>query len=136
MDCETFFATVDAHLGTHWEQPTRTATGDQCVVDFFHPRVIERFGAEGLGTQFNRSGIVWVPRAERLSVQLRVPETHAGAVTEALAGTPLSVDRTDHRGVPVDGTVVTVLHYAMQATGVSRDTLDETLSALAVALSV
>lgn len=100
MDCEAFFRAVERHLGGRYERPTRTTSGGQCVVDFFHPRIAERFGADGVGTQFNRSGVVWVPAADRLGVQLRAPAAHDGAVADALAVAPVAFDRTDHRGVP------------------------------------
>lgn len=137
MDCAAFFELVADRLGDHSVEPTRTATGGQCVVDFFHPRTEERLGTDGLATRFNRSGVVWVPDADRLGVRLRVPATHGDAIAEALAGAPFPFDRTDHRGVVTpDGEVVTVLHVSLRTDDVARGDLEATLDAVARALSV
>lgn len=136
MDCEQFFAAVDAHLDTAGGV-SRTETGGQCVVDFFHPRIVDRFGTTGVQSQFNRSGVVWVPPVDRLGVQLRVPAAHEDAVEEALADAPLAFERIDHRGVSAPGgEMVTVLHYSAGASGVSGDTLDATVAAVGTALRV
>lgn len=136
MDCETFFATVDRHLADLYDRPSRTTTGGQCVVDFYHPRVVATFGTEGLVTRFNRSGIVWAP-PDRLRVQLRVPESHETAVADALAAGPFPAEVTDHRGASTpDGEMVTILHYAIREAGVSNEDLESTLDAVATALEV
>jgi len=137
MDCERFFRIVDAQFGAHYVEPIRTESGGQCVVDFFHPRVVDRFGTAGVGTQFNRSGVVWVSEAGRLAIQLRVPEESDDAVRAALADAPLAVERTDHRGVATpDGEIVTVVHYSVGVDGVTVEELETTLSTVAGALAV
>lgn len=136
VDCEAFFERVETHLGGRYERPDRTTSGGQCVVDFFHPRTLDAFG-DGLAGSFNRSGVVWVPAAARLGVQLRVPEAHGDAVAGALAGAPFAFDRTDHRGVSrPDGEMVTVLHFSTRASGASPAAVDRTLAAVGAALSV
>lgn len=136
MDCQSFFATVEHYLGDRCERPTRLTPGRQCVYEFFHPRIPDALGTDGVAATFNRSGVVWAPPEDRLGVRLRVPESHGDAVSDALAGAPLSFERTDHRGVVRAGEVVTVLHYAVSATDVSPEVLEATLSTLADALAV
>lgn len=137
MDCKRFFAAVETHLGDRAGEGSRTETGGQCVVDFFHPRIVERFGTAGVQSQFNRSGVVWAPAVSRLGIQLRIPAEHDDAVGEALADAPLTFDRTDHRGVSApEGEMVTVVHYSARASDVDGGTLDATLAAVAVALAV
>lgn len=137
MDCPEFFAVVEATLADRCERPTRSTPGDQCVFEFFHPRVADRLGTDGLATRFNRSGVVWAPRRDRLAVQVRVPAAHDDAVSTALAAAPFAVERTDHRRVSAPGgEVVAMLHYSIRASDVSPDAFDATLSAVAVALAV
>lgn len=137
MDCERFFEAVDAHFGDRAAEVGRTETAGQCVVDFFHPRIVGRFGTTGVQSQFNRSGVVWVPPVDRVRIQLRIPAAHDDAVTDALADAPLPFERTDHRGVSApDGEMVTVLHYSADASDVSENALDATLAAVATALVV
>ena len=137
MDCPAFFDAAEARLAERAVEPSRTAVGDQCVFEFYHPRVVERLGAGSLVTRFNRSGVVWAPRADHLKVKLRVTDPHRDAVVDALAASPFSFHETDHRvvGAP-DGEMVTVLHYSMSTDGVSRADLDATIDALAGALAV
>ena len=137
MDCQGFFEAVEERLSDRYADPTRTVVGDQCVVEFFHPRVVERLGADSLVTRFNRSGAVWAPRADHLKIKLRVTDPHRDAVVEALAAAPLAFDETDHRvvGAP-DGEMVTVLHYGTSTDEVSRADLEGTLDAVAAALAV
>lgn len=137
IGCRTFFEMVETSLGGRYDRPTRREPGGQCVVDFFHPRAVERLGTEGLATRFNRSGLVWAPPADRLAVQLRVPAAHDEAVTAALADAPVAFERTDHRGVAAsDGEVVTMLHYSVRTGPVARDDLVATLDAVGAALVV
>ena len=137
MDCQGFFEAVETRLADRYEEPTRTVVGDQCVVEFFHPRVVERLGTGSLVTRFNRSGVVWAPRADHLKIKLRVTDPHRDAVVDALAVAPFSFDETDHRvvGAP-DGEMVTILHYGVSTDGVSRAELEATLDAVAEALAV
>jgi hypothetical protein len=137
MDCEDFFDAVDRRLTGRYREPTRTTAGTQCVVDFFHPRIVARFGTDGLATRFNRSGVVWAPAGARLGVELRVPATHEAAVAAALADAPFAFDCTDHRGVTAPGgETVTVLHFTAREADVDRTARDATLDAVADALAV
>lgn len=137
MDCEPFFALATDLLGDAWVRPERSVAGGQCVVDFFHPRTVERLGEDGIVTAFNRSGVVWAPPARRLGVQLRVPAAHDDATTAALAAAPFAFDRTDHRGASApDGEMVRLLHYAVREPDVDDDDLRDTLRAVAAALDV
>lgn len=137
MDCEAFFETVRARLSARYEDPTETAVGDQCVVEFYHPRVVERLGIDSLVTRFNRSGLVWAPRADRLGVKLRITDPHGEAVADALGAAPFPFEESDHRvvGAP-DGEMVTVRHYSLRTGPVPRDDLVSTLDAVAEALAV
>jgi hypothetical protein len=109
----------------------------QCVVDFFHPRIVERLGSDGLAVRFNRSGVVWAPSGGHFGAELRVPAGHDEAVRAALADAPVPFERSDHRGVGApDGELVTVLHYSGRASDVSVTCRDETLDAVAAALDV
>jgi hypothetical protein len=137
MECESTFDAVESHLGEWWVRPTTTTAHGQCVVDFFHPRTVERLGEDGLVTAFNRSGVVWAPSGRLLRIQLRVPETFDEAVRNALAAAPFPADRTDHRGASApDGEMVSLLHYTIRGTGVTDDAFDATLAAVADALRV
>lgn len=137
MDCEAFFGAVEARLSGRCEEPTETPAGDQCIVEFYHPRVVERLGIDTLVGRFNRSGLVWAPRGDRLGVKLRVPDPHGETVADALVGAPLAFEETDHRvvGAP-DGEMVTVLHFSMRTGPVSEADLEATLDAVAAALGV
>lgn len=137
MDCPAFFEAVETRLSGRYEEPTETVVGDQCVVEFYHPRVVERLGTDSLVGRFNRSGLVWAPRGDRLGVKLRVPDPHGGAVADALAGAPFPFEETDHRvvGAP-DGEMVTVLHYSLRTGPISREEFETTLDAVAAALEV
>lgn len=137
MDCAAFFEAVSERLSGRYEEPTETTVGDQCVVEFYHPRVIERLGADSLVARFNRSGLVWAPRGDRLGVKLRITDPHREAVVDALAGAPFPFEESDHRvvGAP-DGEMVTILHYALRTGPVSRDDFEATLAAVADALAV
>ena len=137
MDCATFFDLLDERLGDRHHEPSRTTVGDQCVVEFYHPRVVERLGTGSLVTRFNRSGVVWAPLADHLKVKLRVTDPHRDAVVEALDRAPFAFAETDHRvvGAP-DGEMVTVLHYSMSTDGVSRAEVEATLDAVGAALAV
>jgi hypothetical protein len=137
MDCASFFETVADRLGSHAADPTETVVGDQCVVEFYHPRVVERLGTDSLVTRFNRSGLVWAPRGDRLGVKIRVTDPHRDAVTAALAAAPFSFEETDHRvvGAP-DGEMVTILHYSVRTGPVSEADLHSTLDAVAAALAI
>ncbi|MFB6130912.1 MAG: hypothetical protein ABEJ28_08840 [Salinigranum sp.] len=135
MDCETFFTLVEARLGDRWARPTRRTVSHQCVVDFFHPGIVDRFGDGGVAAAFNRSGVVWAPPARRLGVQLRVPAECDRAVAEALEAAPFPADRTDHRGASAPGgEMVSILHYAIRREGVDDDELAATLQAVSRAL--
>ena len=137
MDCAAFFEAVGTRLGDRYAEPTETTVGDQCVVEFYHPRVVERLGTDSLVGRFNRSGLVWAPRGDRLGVKLRVPDPHGGPVADALAVAPFPFEETDHRvvGAP-DGEMVTVLHYSLRTGPVSEADLEATLDAVADALDV
>lgn len=137
MDCAAFFEAVEARLADGYEEPSETVVGDQCVVEFYHPRVVERLGTDSLVGRFNRSGLVWAPRGDRLGVKLRVPGSHGEAVADALAGAPFPFEETDHRvvGAP-DGEMVTVLHFSVRTGPVSDAELEATLEAVAAALAV
>ena len=137
MDCAAFFEAVDARLGEWAEAPNRTTVGEQCVVEFYHPRTVARLGDGSLVARFNRSGVVWAPRADHLKVKLRVPAAHRAGVVAALAAVPFPVDETDHRivGAP-DGEMVTVLHFSISTDGVTPDEVGTTLDALAAALAI
>lgn len=136
MACESFFQTVADRLGSHATDPTETVVGDQCVVEFYHPRVVDRLGTDSLVTRFNRSGLVWAPRGDRLGVKIRVIDSHRDAVREALEAAPVSFEETDHRvvGAP-DGEMVTILHYSVRTGPVSEVDLEATLDAVAAALA-
>lgn len=136
MDCESFFESVADRLGSHATDPTETVVGDQCVVEFYHPRVVDRLGTDSLVTRFNRSGLVWAPRGDRLGVKIRVTDPHRDAVIEALEAAPFPFEETDHRvvGAP-DGEMVTILHYSVRTGPVSEADLQSTLDAVAVALA-
>jgi hypothetical protein len=137
MTCESFFAAVDRVLGDRYRAPSSTATGGQCVVDFFHPRIVERLGTDGLAVRFNRSGVVWAAAGRHVGAELRIPAAHDDAVRAALAPAPLPFERSDHRGVAApDGEMVTVLHYTARAAGVSVADRDATLEAVGAALEV
>jgi len=137
MDCDAFFELVEERLSGGYEDPTRTVVGDQCVVEFYHPRVVERLGTHSLVTRFNRSGVVWAPRADHLKVKLRVPDPYGEAVVDALAAAPFPFSESDHRVVSATGgQMVTVLHYGMSTDEVAREDLDATLDAVAEALAV
>jgi hypothetical protein len=137
MECEPTFDAVEGHLDGLWVRPTTTTAHGQCVVDFFHPRTVERLGADGLVTAFNRSGVVWAPSGRLLRVQLRVPEAFDEAVLAALAAAPFPADRTDHRGAAApDGEMVSLLHYTVRGTAVTDGAFDATLAAVADALRV
>lgn len=137
MDCESFFEAVSAVLGSLAHDPSQTAVGDQCVVEFYHPRVVDRLGTDSLVTRFNRSGLVWAPRGERLGVKIRVTDPHRDAVVDALAAAPYPFEETDHRvvGAP-DGEMVTMLHFSLRTGPVSRSAFEDTLDAIAAALAV
>lgn len=137
MDCASFFETVSERLGAHAEDPSETVVGDQCVVEFYHPRVVERLGTDSLVTRFNRSGLVWATRGDRLGVKIRVPDPHRDAVADALEAAPYPFEEIDHRvvGAP-DGEMVTVLHYSVRTGPVSESDLVATLDAVAAALDV
>jgi len=137
MDCAAFFEAVEGRLSAHAVDPGTTVVGDQCVVEFYHPRVVERLGADGLAARFNRSGVVWAPRADHLKVKLRIPDPHRDAVAEALSAAPFPFEETDRRVVVApDGGTVTMLHYSVSTDGVSRSDLETTLDAVARALAV
>jgi|GEM_PF-6371712 len=137
MDCESFFETVTAALDSVAEDPSQTVVGDQCVVEFYHPRVVDRLGTDSLVTRFNRSGLVWAPRGERLGVKIRVTDLHRDAVVDALATAPYPFEETDHRvvGAP-DGEMVTMLHFSLRTGPVSQSAFEETIEAIAAALAV
>lgn len=137
MECDEFFALVEQRLSERYLEPTTTETGGQCVVEFFHPRVVERFGSDGLVTRFNRSGLVWAPPVDRLGAKLRVTDAVDGAVADALGRAPFPLERRDNRvvGAP-DGEMVTILHFSTRTGPVSRADLETTLEAIADALSV
>lgn len=137
MDCTAFFETATAELAELAGDPTRSTPGGQCVYEFYHPRIQERFGDQGLATSFNRSGVVWSPVGRQLGVKIRVPDAHGDAVADALADAPLEFEQTDHRGAAApDGEMVTVLHFAARASDVSTDATAATLAAVAAALAV
>jgi hypothetical protein len=137
MNCDSTFETVEDHLGDLWVRPTTTTAHAQCVVDFFHPRTVERLGDDGVVTAFNRSGVVWAPPGRRLGIQLRVPDDFDAEVRSALDAAPFPVSKTDHRGASApDGEMVSLLHYAIRATDVADEAFDATLAAVADALRV
>ena len=137
MDCQGFFEAVEERLSGRYEDPTQAAVGNQCVVEFYHPRVVERMGTDSLVTRFNRSGLVWAPRADRLGVKLRVNDAHGEAVTDALAGSPFPFEESDHRVVSApDGEMLTIVHYSLRTEIPSGDDLAATLDAVAGALAV
>jgi len=137
MDCEAFVGAVEARLPGSAGDPTSTVVGDQCVVEFYHPRVVERLGDGSLVARFNRSGLVWAPRGDRLGVKLRVTDPHGDAVADALAAAPFAFEETDHRvvGAP-DGEMVTVLHFSLRTGPVRPAELEATLDAVGRALAV
>ena len=137
MDCAAFFEAVEGRLSGRHAEPTETVVGDQCVAEFYHPRVVERLGTDSLVGRFNRSGLVWATRGDRLGVKIRITDPHGEAVADALAGAPFPFEETDHRvvGAP-DGEMVTVLHYSVRTGPVSREDLEATLDAVADALAV
>lgn len=57
MDCEAFFETVTARLDG-MSDPSRTVSGRQCALDFFHPRTAARLSDSGPIAAFYRSGVV------------------------------------------------------------------------------
>lgn len=137
MDCEAFLEAVEARLPDAAVDPTSTVVGDQCVVEFYHPRVVERLGDNSLVARFNRSGLVWVPRGARLGVKIRVTDPYRDAVAGALAAAPFAFEETDHRvvGAP-DGEMVTMLHFSVRTGPVSTAELASTLDAVGAALTV
>jgi hypothetical protein len=137
MDCPAFFDAVEERLSGRYEDPTQTAVGNQCVVEFYHPRIVERMGTNSLVTRFNRSGLVWAPRVDRVGARLRVTDEHGEAVTAALARSPFPFEESDHRVVSApDGKMATILHYSLRTEVASRDDLEATLDAVADALAV
>lgn len=137
MDCAAFFEAARAELGEIVAEPGQQTVGQQCVYEFYHPRVREHLGTEGLATSFNRSGAVWMPTGRQFAATLRVPERYGEAVSEALSPAPLSFDQTDHRGVAApDGEMLTMLHFSHRTGEVSGDDLRATLSALGTAVAV
>ncbi|MXR52819.1 hypothetical protein GRX03_14540 [Halovenus sp. WSH3] len=137
MDCAAFFEAAGGQLGETVAEPSQQTAGGQCVYEFYHPRVRDHLGTEGLATSFNRSGVVWVPTGRQFAVTLRVPERYGEAVEEALDPAPLAFERTDHRGVSApDGEMLTVLHFSLRSGGVSEEDVRGTLSALGTAAAV
>jgi hypothetical protein len=137
MDCPAFFEVATDELGARAAEVTRATVGGQCVFEFYHPAVVATLGTDGLATSFNRSGVVWVPAARRLGVQVRVPDDRDQAVSSVLRDAPLAFDRTDHRGVSgPDGDVVTIVHFAARVEAVDDDALRGTLATLGAALAV
>jgi len=137
MDCAAFFEAVDERLSGRYADPTQTVVGNQCIVEFYHPRVVERMGSDSLVTRFNRSGLVWAPGGDRLGVKLRVTDAYGEAVTEALAGSPFPFEESDHRVVSApDGEMMTIVHYSLRTEVPTDADLTATLDAVADALAV
>ncbi|MFB6187033.1 MAG: hypothetical protein ABEI86_09240 [Halobacteriaceae archaeon] len=135
MECQEFFTKIENTIESQGIDTSRATPGTQCVFEFYHPKIVDIFGPDGLATQFNRSGIVWIPDDHQLSVQLRIPDEYGPTVSNALNEAPIEFNQTDHRGITTsDGNIVTILHFSGRAYNVKPTTLDSILTAISVAM--
>lgn len=137
MDCEAFFETVTARLDG-MSDPSRTVSGRQCALDFFHPRTAARLSDSGAVAAFYRSGVVWFEPTRTLKVELRIPEAFDEGVTDALASLDgYEVARTAHRpAATASGEFLSLVHYGVKCDDATDADVAAILEAVNAVLAV
>lgn len=137
MDCEAFFQTVTARLDG-LSDPSRTVSGRQCALDFFHPRTAARLSDSGPIAAFYRSGVVWFAPTRTLKVELRVPEAFDEGVMDVLASLDgYEVTRTAHRpAATAGGEFLSLAHYGVKCDDATDADVATILDAVNAVLAV
>ncbi|MDY6764700.1 MAG: hypothetical protein SV377_03295 [Halobacteria archaeon] len=136
MDCDEFVSLVESELGNHLIDPSSTKMGNQCAVDFYHPRTKERLKNQaGQVAPMYRSGVVWLEPTRTISLELRVPDDFDDEVTKVLSDHPF--ERTDNRAAPTSsGDLLSLIHYRIKYDNATEERIRETLNTVREALKV
>lgn len=136
MDCDEFVSVVESKLKDHLVDASSKKMGNQCAVDFYHPRTKEYLKNQaGQMAPMYKSGVVWLEPTRTIAFELRVPDDFDDEVTEALSDHPF--ERTDNRPATTSsGDLLSLIHYRIKHDNATEEDVREILNTLGKALRV